>query len=881
MAEKVVLIDGNSIAYRAFFALPLLNNDKGVYTNAVYGFTTMLLKILEEDQPDHLLVAFDAGKTTFRHETYSEYKGGRQKTPPELSEQFPVLKELLDAFGAKYYQLNQYEADDIIGTIAHQAGQDGYEVKVISGDKDLLQLVTDRVSVSLTKKGITNVDTYDPSFMEEKMGVRPDQIIDLKALMGDSSDNIPGVPGVGEKTAVKLLKQFDTIDQLYDNLDQVSGKKLKEKLENHKEDAYMSRKLVTIEREAPIEIELKDLGYEGYQSTQVSHLFKDLGFQSLLSRVQEGGTEDESGAAEPFPDIKVEVVEDLEDDMFTGKEALVVEMLYDNYHQAEVEGIAIVNESNKYVISMNNAKNSTGFKKWAEDGEKEKWVFDAKRTVVALMRHGVNIKGIQFDLLLASYLINPAENHHDIPAISHRMGESKVKYDEEVYGKGAKVKRPEDDEVFYEHISRKADMVYKLKDTVENELKNKEQYNLYMDLEMPLALILGRMEHRGVRVDQERLEEMGAELESRLSAIEKDIFELAGESFNLNSPKQLGPILFEKLNLPVIKKTKTGYSTSADVLEQLEDQHEIISKILMYRQLGKLKSTYIEGLLKVINEDTHKIHTRFNQALTQTGRLSSTEPNLQNIPIRLEEGRKIRQAFIPSKENWVIFASDYSQIELRVLAHIAQDEKLIEAFREGQDIHTQTASEVFGVAKEDVTSEMRRQAKAVNFGIVYGISDYGLSQSLDIPRKEAQAFIDKYLESYPGVKTYMEETVQEAKQVGYVTTFMNRRRYLPELTSRNFNRRNAAERTAMNTPIQGSAADVIKKAMIDLEQRLAEEKLEAKMLLQVHDELILEAPREEVEQLKEVVASVMEQTVELDVPLKVDYSYGSTWYDAK
>lgn len=424
-------------------------------------------------------------------------------------------------------------------------------------------------------------------------------------------------------------------------------------------------------------------------------------------------------------------------------------------------------------------------------------------------------------------------------------------------------------------------MVYKLKDTVENELKNKEQYNLYMDLEMPLALILGRMEHRGVLVDQKRLEEMGAELESRLTAIEKDIFELAGESFNLNSPKQLGPILFEKLNLPVIKKTKTGYSTSADVLEQLEDQHEIISSILMYRQLGKLKSTYIEGLLKVINEDTHKIHTRFNQALTQTGRLSSTEPNLQNIPIRLEEGRKIRQAFIPSKENWVIFASDYSQIELRVLAHIAQDEKLIEAFREGQDIHTQTASEVFGVAKEDVTSEMRRQAKAVNFGIVYGISDYGLSQSLDIPRKEAQAFIDKYLESYPGVKTYMEETVQEAKQVGYVTTFMNRRRYLPELTSRNFNRRNAAERTAMNTPIQGSAADVIKKAMIDLENRLAEENLEAKMLLQVHDELILEAPEEEVEQLKEVVASVMEQTVKLDVPLKVDYSYGSTWYDAK
>lgn len=879
MAEKVVLIDGNSIAYRAFFALPLLNNDKGVYTNAVYGFTTMLLKILEEDQPDHLLVAFDAGKTTFRHETYQEYKGGRQKTPSELSEQFPVLKELLDAFGVKYYQLPNFEADDIIGTLATQAGEKGLEVKVISGDKDLLQLVNDQITVSLTKKGITNVDTYTPSFLMEKMDVRADQIIDLKALMGDNSDNIPGVPGVGEKTAVKLLKQFETLENLYENLDDVSGKKLKEKLETNRGNAFMSQQLVTIERNAPIEISVDTIGYEGYQTQQVSGFFKELGFQSLLPRIQEGG-EGES-VAEALPEIEVEVVDEVSADVFTGAEALVVEMLYENYHTAPVEGIAIVNDHSKLVLSMENAVKSEAFVSWAEDASKEKWVFDAKQTAVALMRHGVDIKGISFDLLLASYLLNPSENNHDIPAIAHRMGETAVQYDEEVYGKGAKMKRPDDDQVVYEHIARKAAVLYKLKENMEEQLKANEQYELLIELEMPLAVILGRMEHRGVSVDVSRLEEMGAELEERLNKVEQEVYELAGEEFNLNSPKQLGPILFEKLGLPVIKKTKTGYSTSADVLEQLEEKHEIIPKILLNRQLSKLKSTYIEGLLKVVHEDTGKIHTRFNQALTQTGRLSSTDPNLQNIPIRLEEGRKIRQAFVPSQEGWVMFASDYSQIELRVLAHIAGDEKLIEAFRQDKDIHTQTASEVFGVPASEVTSEMRRQAKAVNFGIVYGISDYGLSQSLGITRKEAQAFIDKYLESYPGVKSYMEESVREAKETGYVRTFMNRRRYLPDITSRNFNKRSFAERTAMNTPIQGSAADVIKKAMIDLEEKLREEKMEARVLLQVHDELIIEAPEAEIKKLETLVAAVMENTVELDVPLKVDSSYGSTWYDAK
>ncbi|MCP3025466.1 DNA polymerase I [Halobacillus sp. A5] len=880
MAEKLVLIDGNSIAYRAFFALPLLNNDKGVYTNAVYGFTTMLLKILEEDNPDHMLVAFDAGKTTFRHKTYEEYKGGRQKTPPELSEQFPVLKELLDAFKIKHYQLDQYEADDIIGTLAEKGQKKNYDVKVISGDKDLLQLVSDKVKVTLTKKGITNVDTYDPAFLMEKMEIRPDQVIDLKALMGDSSDNIPGVPGVGEKTAVKLLKQFDKLEAVYEQINDVSGKKLKEKLENHQQDAFMSKELVTIERDAPIEIDLEDLKFNDYDQHKVASVFRDLGFQSLINRVADEDSSTQE-APEEWDEVEVNVVSNFGSVTLTGEEAVVVEMLHENYHSSPIVGISIVNNSGNYFITIKDAEHCNEFVKWAQDPASKKWVFDAKRTLVALRRHGIALQGVSFDLLLASYLINPSENNHDVPAISHRMNERAVQYDEEVYGKGAKLKVPEDQTVMQDHVTRKAKVLYKLKDQMEDQLKQNEQFELYKELEMPLALILGEMEHCGVQVDVSRLEKMGDDLDLRLTDIKKEIFDLAGEEFNLNSPKQLGPILFEKLGLPVIKKTKTGYSTSADILEQLQDEHEIVEKILLFRQLGKLKSTYIEGLLKVVNKDTSKIHTRFNQALTQTGRLSSIEPNLQNIPIRLEEGRKIRQAFVPSKENWVMFASDYSQIELRVLAHIAQDDKLKAAFKEGKDIHTQTASEVFDVPAEKVNSQMRRQAKAVNFGIVYGISDYGLSQSLGISRKEAKVFIEKYLSSYPGVKEYMSESIKEAKRMGYVKTFMNRRRYLPEITSRNFNQRSFAERTAMNTPIQGSAADIIKKAMIDLDERLKQEKLQARMLLQVHDELILEAPEEELDQLKKIVPEVMEQTVDLDVPLEVDYSFGPTWYDAK
>lgn len=875
MGKKLVLIDGNSILFRAFYGLPLLQNDKGVYTNAVYGFTTMLMRILEEENPTNILVAFDAGKTTFRHETYKEYKAGRQKTPHELSEQFPIAKELLEAFDIPYYELENYEADDIIGTLANQAQKEKISVKVISGDQDLLQLVSDEVTVDLTRRGITEVDSYTPEFLKEKMELNPDQIIDLKALMGDSSDNIPGVPGVGIKTATKLLKEYETLDNIYENIDQISGKKLKENLLTYKDEAYMSRYLVTINLKTPLELSLKDTKFEGFDNEKVFNFFKELDFTSLLDRVSDGI----ESSSDDFAEIEFTVVDEVTEELFTGKDSLFLEMLTENYHEATIEVIGLSNEKGNYIIPTEIALNSEVFKQWAEDETKEKFVFDAKKVKVALLYKDIDIKGINFDILLSSYLLNPAENHHDIPAIARRRNYMDVEQDELVYGKGAKLALPEFD-ILAEHVARKTALINVLKEELKKELEENEQLQLYQDLEMPLAIILAEMEFQGVLVDVERLKNMGKELTARLEQIETDIYELAGEEFNLNSPKQLGPILFEKLGLPVIRKTKTGYSTAADVLEKLEHEHEIIPQILLYRQLKKLDSTYIKGLLKVVNKETNKIHTRFNQALTQTGRLSSIEPNLQNIPIRLEEGRKIRQAFIPSEKDWVIFAADYSQIELRVLAHIAKDERLIEAFLNDFDIHSETAKDVFHVDRNEVTKEMREQAKAVNFGIIYGISDYGLSQNLGITRKEAKHFIDRYLETYPGVKQYMEDIVQEAKFKGYVTTIMNRRRYLPEITSRNFNLRSFAERMAMNTPIQGSAADIIKKAMVDLQKRLKEENFQARLLLQVHDELILEVPKSELDELQELVIEVMENTVQLAVPLKVDYTYGDSWFDA-
>jgi DNA polymerase I len=878
LTKKLVLIDGNSIAYRAFFALPLLNNDKGIHTNAVYGFTMMLMKILEDEKPTHILVAFDAGKTTFRHKTFSEYKGGRQKTPPELSEQFPYIRELLKAYQISAYELENYEADDIIGTLSLQAEKEGFEIKVISGDKDLTQLSSPMTTIGITRKGITDIEVYTPRHIEEKYGLTPEQIIDMKGLMGDTSDNIPGVPGVGEKTAIKLLKEFHTVEEVLSSIDQVSGKKLKEKLETYSDQAILSKQLATIMREAPIDVEIENIEYQGYENEKLTQLFKDLGFQSLLDKI--GGDESSIINVEDFDEIDFEMVEEVTEAMFSEQNAFYVEVLDGNYHYANIIGFSLVNEKGHYYIPTETALGSNIFKAWAEDETKKKTVYDAKRSEVSLRHHGIHLNGVTFDLLLASYLANPSETIDDIESVAKRYGFTSIQSDHAFYGKGAKRSIPEEKELAG-HLVRKALVLEDLEAKLEAELKNNQQLELYHDLELPLSFILADMESQGVKVDRDRLLDIGVELKERLAHLEDNIYSLAHGEFNINSPKQLGVILFEKLGLPVIKKTKTGYSTSADVLEQLESSHKIIGHILLYRQLGKLQSTYIEGLLKVVHPKTNKVHTIFNQALTQTGRLSSTDPNLQNIPIRLEEGRRIRQAFAPSEEGWLIFASDYSQIELRVLAHISSDEKLIQAFKDDMDIHTRTAMEVFHVTADEVTSDMRRHAKAVNFGIVYGISDYGLSQSLRITRKEAAQFIERYFESYPGVKDYMEDIVKDAKMKGFVETLMHRRRYLPEITSRNFNLRSFAERTAMNTPIQGSAADIIKKAMVDMAHRLKEEGLKTRMLLQVHDELIFEAPPEEIEQLKVIVPDVMENATQLKVPLKVDYSYGSTWYDAK
>ncbi|SNS66844.1 DNA polymerase I [Bacillus sp. OK838] len=874
MDKKLVLIDGNSIAYRAFFALPLLNNDKGVHTNSVYGFTMMLNRILEEEKPTHILVAFDAGKTTFRHASFKEYKGGRQKTPPELSEQFPFIRELLDCFQIKRYELENYEADDIIGTLSLQAEKDGFEVKVISGDKDLTQLSSPSTTVSITKKGITEIEEYTPKHIHEKYGLSPFQIIDLKGLMGDASDNIPGIPGVGEKTALKLLHQFETVENLLQSIDEVSGQKLKEKIEEHKDLALLSKELATITREAPLEVSVNETEYSGMDQERVISFYKELGFSTLLDKL-------DVTESEPLEQEKIEVhTGEMTEGMFADESALYVETLEDNYHRADIIGIAISNEQGHFYFHGDDALSSAAFKTWAEDETKKKTVFDAKRTVVALRHRGVEIKGIDFDVFLASYILDPAESVDEVAEITKTQGTIRLETDDVFYGKGAKRKIPGQAELS-EHIARKSKAILSLKEPMINKLEEFEQYHLLTELELPLSIILANMEWQGIKVDIGRLKNMGQELAIRLRTIEARIFDLAGEAFNINSPKQLGAILFEKLELPVMKKTKTGYSTSADVLEKLESQHDIVKEILLYRQLGKLQSTYIEGLLKVVNAKTDKVHTRFNQALTQTGRLSSTDPNLQNIPIRLEEGRKIRQAFIPSEKDWIIFAADYSQIELRVLAHIANDSGLVEAFQAGMDIHTRTAMDVFHVKAEEVTSNMRRQAKAVNFGIVYGISDYGLSQSLGITRKEAGEFIEKYLRSFPGVQEYMEESIHEARQKGYSTTLLQRRRYIPEITSRNFNIRSFAERTAMNTPIQGSAADIIKLAMINMNKRLKSEGLKTRMLLQVHDELIFETPPEELEILKVIVPEEMENAIELNVPLKVDYAFGPTWFDAK
>lgn len=875
--NKLVLIDGNSLSFRAFYALPLLSNKAGIHTNAVYGFAMLLEKILKEEKPNHFLVAFDAGKTTFRHEKYSEYKGGRQKTPPELSEQFPYIRQLLDAYHIKRYELDNYEADDIIGTLSKEADKAGFQTIIITGDRDLTQLATDNVTIYYTKKGVTDVDHYTPDFIAEKYnGLTPNQIIDMKGLMGDTSDNIPGVAGVGEKTAIKLLNQFDTVEGVYEHLDEISGKKLKEKLQNSKEDALMSKELATINVDSPIEVKLEDtlMTHQDEQQEKIE-LFKKLEFKQLLADI------DQSASGEDAIEKTFEIETSFDNVDFTSlKEATIhFELDGGNYLRNNILKFSLFTGEKHIVINADDIINYAELVSWLENPNTKKVVYDAKKTYVASHRLGIDIQNISCDIMLASYIIDPSRTISDVQSVVSLYGQSFVKDDVSIYGKGKKFKVPEDD-VLNPYVASITDAIYFAKPNMDKQLEEYNQVELLADLELPLAKILSEMEEIGIYTDVHDLEEMEKEIQEKLDVLIRNIHDAAGEDFNINSPKQLGVVLFETLQLPVIKKTKTGYSTAVDVLEQLQGEHPIIDYILEYRQLSKLQSTYVEGLQKVISDD-QRIHTRFNQTLAQTGRLSSVDPNLQNIPVRLEEGRKIRKAFKPTSKDSVILSADYSQIELRVLAHITQDESMKEAFINGDDIHTATAMKVFGVEADQVDSLMRRQAKAVNFGIVYGISDYGLSQSLGITRKKAKAFIDDYLASFPGVKQYMSDIVKDAKALGFVETLLHRRRYIPDITSRNFNLRGFAERTAMNTPIQGSAADIIKLAMVKFAQKMKETTYQAKLLLQVHDELIFEVPKSEVDSFSEFVEEIMENALQLDVPLKVDSSYGATWYDAK
>ena len=873
------MIDGNSLSFRAFYALPLLSNKAGIHTNAILGFAKLLEKIIREEQPTHFLVAFDAGKTTFRHSKYSEYKGGRQKTPPELSEQFPYIRQLLDAYHIKHYELENYEADDIIGTLSKEADQNDFETIIVTGDRDLTQLATQNVTIYYTKKGVTDVDHYTPEFIAEKYnGLKPIQIIDMKGLMGDSSDNIPGVAGVGEKTAIKLLNQFDYVEGVYENIDKVSGKKLKEKLELSHEDALMSKELATINRHSPIEVTLSDTKLSDIKDNHEKiELFKKLEFKQLLADIDNEASEFEQEQKQ----VSFDILPTFEYVDFNHLDEAVIHFEIDgsNYLKDDILKFGFYDKERYIVVDADNIKDYPELIKWLENENSKKVVYDAKKTFVIAHRLNITIQNIVFDAMLASYIIDPSRTIDDVYSVVTNYHQTYVKEDVSIYGKGKKRQVP-NAEILNTHIASITKSIDAVKPLMEKELESHQQMNLLKDLELPLARILSKMEEIGIYTDINDLQRMQQELQEKLELLVQRIHDAAGEAFNINSPKQLGVVLFETLKLPVIKKTKTGYSTAVDVLEQLQNEHPIINDILEYRQLAKLQSTYVEGLQKVISNDK-RIHTRFNQTLAQTGRLSSVDPNLQNIPIRLEEGRKIRKAFKPSSEDSVILSADYSQIELRVLAHITQDDSLKEAFIHGQDIHTATARKVFGVEAEEVTDLMRRQAKAVNFGIVYGISDYGLSQSLNITRKEAKIFIDDYLASFPGVKQYMSDIVKDAKANGYVETLLHRRRYIPDITSRNFNLRGFAERTAMNTPIQGSAADIIKLAMVEFDKQVQHTSYKAKLLLQVHDELIFEVPKSEVEEFSLFVEDIMEHALDLDVPLKVDSNYGPTWYDAK
>lgn len=887
--KSIMIIDGSSLLHRAFYALPLLTTKKGLYTNGVYGFLTMLYKITDEYKPDYICVALDKKGPTFRHKQYEQYKGNRQSTPSELAQQFPLLKEILADMNITTMEMSEFEADDIAGTLAKIGEDENLDVILVTGDRDYLQLASDQAKVLITKKGISEIEAYDRNRIIEDYGIQPKQFIELKGLMGDKSDNIPGVPGIGEKTGLKLIIEYGTIEKIYENIDNISGKKLKENLIENENLAYMSRKLGEIITNVPLEKSLEDLSVREPNWNELKEIYKELEFKSLLNKVPEEYKEKNN---EIIIDYKFQEIEPSEFSELiknlNSEKKFAFKFILDtsNYIENEIIGCGI-KTSNGITNYIDLLKYKTefinDFTTIFEDKNITKIGHNLKLDIVQLFRMGIDIKNYVFDSMIAQYLINPSQSNYSINNISEEYIGVYGIDSEALFGKGKKAKTFHDlnKEEIMKHLSFVLESSFILEPLMMEIIMEQGMGKLFNNVELPLVEVLANMEFIGFMIDENELVKLGKEYDEEIKILTNNIYELADMEFNINSPKQIGEILFEKLGLPVIKKTKTGYSTDVEVLDKLIDQHPIIEKILRYRQIVKLKSTYIDGLLSLINKKTKRIHSCFNQTIATTGRISSTEPNLQNIPIKTEDGRKIRKAFIAQDPDYRLLDGDYSQIELRVLAHISEDPIMIEAFIEGEDIHRKTASEVFHVAKEDVTSTLRGRAKAVNFGIVYGISDYGLSRDLNITRKEAKEYIENYFNNFKLVRKYMDDIILDGKEKGYVETILNRRRYIPELNAKNFNVRSFGERIAMNTPIQGSAADIIKMAMVSVYNELKILNLKSRLILTVHDELIIEVYKDEIKEVENIIKDIMENSISLKVPLKVDFMIGDSWYDTK
>ena len=866
--EELILIDGNSLLFKAFYATSYTGNymvnRNGIPTNGVYGFARMVDKILDNN-PKYVIVAFDYGKKTFRNELLDTYKAQRKETPEELIPQFSLAREYLTAHNITWYEVEGFEGDDIIGTLVDFGEKNNLKVSVYTGDKDAFQLISPQTTIYRTIKGVTELDIYNEQTLLDKYGLKPDQIRDFLGLMGDTADNIPGIKGVGEKTALKLLHQYETIEGLEEHQNELKGK-MGEKIRAGMEDALMSKKVATILRDVPLDVDLKKAEYEGYDYDTLKSFYETYDMNSLIKSM--------TIEAAPKKELKLEIVDHMPE---ITKDSAVYASIYDtNYHRSIILGYGIYNDEQAYFISYENALKDESFLAYLKDETKKKYGYDIKSAVIGSRWNGVEINGYTFDLSLASYVLEPAIKE-ELKYVCTHFDYDGVQYDEEVFGKGAKKHIP-DDALLAQHTVSKAKAIYELKDVVTKELKDKKQYELYEDIELPVTRILGEMEFAGTEIDLDVLKEMDEAFDETIEKLSNDIYRISGTTFNISSPKQLGQVLFEDLGLKGGKKTKTGYSTSQDVLEKIIDAHPVVPLVLEYRMLTKLSSTYLKGLQEQVFPD-NKIHTIYKQTLTHTGRLSSVDPNLQNIPVRSEEGKLIRKAFV--SHNGYLVSFDYSQIELRILAHMAHVTNLIDAFNQGKDIHRHTAALVFGVKDEEVTPQMRSQAKAVNFGIIYGMSEFRLSKDIGMSIAEARNFINKYFETYPEVKTYMDEVVEVCKKQGYVSTLLNRKRYIPTINDKNFMVRQQAQRYAMNTPIQGTGADILKLAMIEVDKALKEKHLKSQMILQVHDELIFDVFEDELEEVMSLVKEKMENCIKMDVPLIVEGNYAKNWCELK